>query len=78
MRYCSAPEINNLVTQLVREGWRFRRGTKHGKLQPPQGHCTLTVPRTPSDHRAWMNFRRDVRHIAAKVLALKNHSKESL
>ena len=78
MRYCSAPEINNLVTQLVRKGWRFHRGAKHGKLQPPQGHCMLTVPRTPSDRRAWMNFRRDVRHISAKVLALQNHSKESL
>ena len=78
MRYCSSPEINHLVAQLVRDGWRFRRGTKHGKLQAPQGHGTLTVPRTPSDHRAWMNFRRDVRHIAAKVFALQNHTKESL
>ena len=77
MRYCSAPEINNIVAQLVREGWRFRRGTKHGKLQPPTGQCTLTVPRTPSDRRAWMNFRRDVLHIAAKALVCQNHPKES-
>ena len=77
VRYCSSQEINSLVTQLVREGWRFRRGTKHGRLQPPIGQCTLTVPRTPSDRRAWMNFRRDVRHIAAKALASQNYSKES-
>lgn len=50
---------------------------RDGKLQPPTGQCTLTVPRTPSDRRAWMNFRRDVRHIAAKALVCQNHPKES-
>lgn len=62
MKYCKAPEINTLVAQLVRSGWRFHQGGRHGKLRNPHGTFTLTVPISPSDHRAWLNFRRDVRH----------------
>ena len=61
-KYCKAPEIDALVVQLVRSGWHFHRGGRHGKLRNPQGACALTVPISPSDHRAWLNFRRDVRH----------------
>lgn len=61
MKYCNAKEINVLVSALVGEGWSFRRGGRHGKLRPPQGARMLTVPTSPSDHRAWLNFRRDVR-----------------
>lgn len=67
MKYCKTAEINTLVTQLVRDGWYFRRGGKHGKLRTPQGTRTLTVPQSPSNHRAWLNFRRDVRHAQLSV-----------
>jgi hypothetical protein len=60
MKYCSCKEINALVTALVRQGWSFCRGGKHGKLRMPSGKRTLTVPTSPSDHRAFLNFRRDV------------------
>jgi predicted RNA binding protein YcfA (HicA-like mRNA interferase family) len=63
MKYCKAKEINVLVAKLVREGWYFRRGGRHGRLQPPDNTRTLTVPISPSDHRAYLNFRRDVRHL---------------
>lgn len=64
MKYCRSQEINTLVRQLVRQGWHFSRGRKHGRLRAPDGRGALTVPGTPSDRRAWMNFRRDVRRIA--------------
>lgn len=67
MKYCKTPEINTLVAQLVHDGWHFRRGGKHGKLRTPQGTRTLTVPLSPSDYRAWLNFRRDVRHAQRSV-----------
>ena len=60
-KYCKAPEIDALVVQLVRSGWHFHWGGRHGKLRNPQGSRALTVPISPSDHRAWLNFRRDVR-----------------
>lgn len=63
------PEIDQLVRQLVQQGWLFRRGSKHGRLRAPAGGDVLTVPSTPSDRRAWMNFRRDVRRVTSNVSA---------
>lgn len=62
MKYCASKEIDQLVKGLIREGWYFRRGGKHGRLSSPDGRAKLSVPSTPSDHRAFLNFRRDVRH----------------
>ena len=46
---------------LIKSGWKYYRGAKHGRLNAPCGRSTLTVPTTPSDKRAFMNFRQDVR-----------------
>lgn len=54
-------EIDQLVRGLVRQGWNFRWGSKHGRLCSPNGQATLCVPSTPSDRRAFLNFRRNVR-----------------
>ncbi|MRR51461.1 MAG: hypothetical protein EG825_11195 [Rhodocyclaceae bacterium] len=62
MKYCTAKEIDCLVKQLIRQGWSFQKGRKHGRLSAPTGQPTLTVPCSPSDRRAFLNFRRDVRH----------------
>lgn len=62
MKYCSAKDINALVRQLVLSGWAFRRGGKHGRLTAPIGRPTLTVPSSPSDRRALLNFRQDIRN----------------
>lgn len=70
MKYCSSKEIDVVVRQLVRQGWSFTRGKKHGRLRPPCGHPVLTVPGTPSDCRAFLNFKRDLRHVAPAVSAL--------
>ena len=64
MRYSSAKEIDALVRQLVKEGWTFSRGGRHGRLLAPTGWPSVVVPCTPGDRRAFLNFRRDVRHAA--------------
>ncbi|HHZ9317066.1 TPA: type II toxin-antitoxin system HicA family toxin [Pseudomonas aeruginosa] len=61
MKYCSNKEIDQLIRQLVRQGWRFHRGSKHGRLTHPSGRSTLTVAKSPSDCRSLQNFRRDLR-----------------
>lgn len=61
MKYCSNKEIDQLVRHLVRQGWSFCYGGKHGRLSHPSGIPTLTVPKSPSDHRSLHNFRREVR-----------------
>lgn len=62
MQYCSAKEIDRLVRQLIRQGWSFHWGGKHVRLQSPAGKIRVSVPSTPSDRRAFLNFRRDIRH----------------
>lgn len=62
-RYSTSKEINALVRQSVRDGWQFQRGGHHGKLYAPNSATCLSVPSTPSDHRAFLNFRQDVRRI---------------
>lgn len=64
-KYSSCKEINVLVNALVREGWEFCRGGKHGKLRRAKDARALVVPGSPSDHRAALNFRRDVRRFIA-------------
>lgn len=60
MRYCHDKEINQLVASMVRDGWNYSRG-RHGKLRKPDGSSFVTIPNTPSDYRAILNLRRDIR-----------------
>jgi len=64
MRYSNDKTVSALVRTLVRSGWQYVNGKTHGKLVAPNGR-RLAVPGTPSDWRANLNFRRDVRRIAA-------------
>lgn len=61
MKYCTNKEINKLIRRMVRQGWSFRRGSKHGRITHPRGRPTLTVASSPSDRRSYFNFRCDVR-----------------
>jgi predicted RNA binding protein YcfA (HicA-like mRNA interferase family) len=63
MKYSSCKEFNAIIKQLVRDGWSYTRGRKHAKLFSPSSEGMVTVPNSPSDWRALMNFRRDVREI---------------
>lgn len=58
--YCKDKMINALVKELRLLGWGYRKGGKHGVLIAHGGR-RLSVPSTPSDWRAYKNFRRDVR-----------------
>jgi len=63
MKYSKDKNIDQLVRQLVQQDWCFIFGGKHGRLQSPDGRYVLFVPISPSDHRAFLNFRKDVRHV---------------
>ena len=64
MRYSNDKTVSALVRTLVRSGWQYVNGKTHGKLVAPNGR-RLAVPGTPSDWQASLNFRRDIRRIAA-------------
>lgn len=63
MKYSSSKEFDMVIRQLLRERWTYSKGKKHGKLYPPTGSSRITVPGSPSDWRALLNFRRDVREV---------------
>jgi predicted RNA binding protein YcfA (HicA-like mRNA interferase family) len=52
-----------MVRRLVRLGWTFWHGGKHGRLRHPVLTMTLTIPGSPSDRRAANNFASDVKRI---------------
>jgi len=62
MKYSNDKDIAALVRNLILEGWRYHRGGRHGKLASPAGR-RIPVPCTPSDHRAFLNFKRDLRKL---------------
>ena len=67
VKYTSSKELNAFIHQLVGKDWTYSSGSKHGKIRPPAGYPVLTVPTSPSDRRAFLNFRRDVRHCSCKL-----------
>lgn len=65
MKFSNSKEINSKVKKLIRSGWSFKRGKKHGHVRPPWGIGVLIIPSTPSDWRSFQNFMRDLRRINA-------------
>ena len=73
MPYISSDKrINNFCNQLIKsKKWIYERGTKHSLLKHATkgGFKTLVVSSTPSDARAFANFRRDYnRYIRAFLI----------
>jgi hypothetical protein len=62
-------DINQLVQSLQRNGWVYRTGKKHGRIELP-GIGKVTVPCTPSDRRAYQNLASEIRLIERKGAAL--------
>ncbi|WP_152207924.1 type II toxin-antitoxin system HicA family toxin [Marinobacter changyiensis] len=60
-RFSSNKDWNVVIRRLVKLGWRYRRGGKHGRLTHPDCSRTLIIPVSPSDHRSLQNFMRTVR-----------------
>jgi hypothetical protein len=52
MKYSSQKDIDKAIRDLVRKGWSYRRGSKHGKLRTPSGRGIVTVSMTPSGPNA--------------------------
>lgn len=53
-------DVDRMVKDLLCRGWVSVKKSKHWQVQSPLG-SVLTIPSTPSDGRAAMNFRCDVK-----------------
>ncbi|KGK41192.1 hypothetical protein LH51_16410 [Nitrincola sp. A-D6] len=55
-KYSKNKQINALVREMLKQGYIYKRGGKHGKIISPDGKVKVTVPGTPSDWRASNSF----------------------
>jgi len=67
MRYSKDRDIDGTVKELIKQGWRFYQGRKHGRIKHPRGQATITIPKTPSDHRSAINFSSQVRRLERQM-----------
>jgi|3_EtaG_2_1085321.scaffolds.fasta_scaffold00060_11 hypothetical protein len=63
MKFSSDKDINSFAMHLVKSGWRFKRGKKHGKLMAPRSQHMVVIPSTPSKKRALKEMESLVRRI---------------
>lgn len=62
MKYSRSKEIHELVKRLLKEfGFIIKSKNNHLKIYNEEKKVTLTVPQSPSDGRAVLNFTADVR-----------------
>lgn len=62
--YSKCQKINHLVREKISMGWCYKQKKKHGCIIAPSGKKAI-IPTTPSDHRAFYNFRSILRQIDA-------------
>ena len=67
MKYSSQKDIDKAVRDLVRKGWVFERGSKHGKLRPPFGSNVVTVALTPRSGNAVRILQGHVKRAASRM-----------
>jgi predicted RNA binding protein YcfA (HicA-like mRNA interferase family) len=66
MKYSSQKDIDKAIRGLLREGWSFWRGSKHGRLRAPSGRNTVTVSVTPGDRNALKTFYANVKRAGGR------------
>lgn len=66
-KYSSDKELNKLVRKLVAKGWAYERRRKHGFLNSSDKQFKTSVPGSPSDRRAFINFKQDIYRLKNKI-----------
>jgi len=49
--YCSDKDVNKFVKSLIKQGWTYTKGKKHGKLTADFTDVKLTISSSPGDRR---------------------------
>jgi hypothetical protein len=62
MKYSSNRDLSDRIEVLIKQGWKYEVGGKHGKVISPTtpAHCFI-VSKSPSDYMACNQFEREVR-----------------
>ena len=68
-RFSKNKDINSFIRQLIKsEQWYCLQDKKHCSLFSPTGK-RITVPSTPSDYRAYINFKKDIERVTLREAA---------
>ncbi|WKZ86260.1 type II toxin-antitoxin system HicA family toxin [Ralstonia pickettii] len=60
-RYSRDRVIDKVCRLLVKQGWVEKSNNRHLRLADPTGKMVVTVPGSPSDHRAVQNWLHQLR-----------------
>lgn len=63
MRYSKDARISDKVAELLKDGWVIKHWSRHLRITEPKLKLTLTVPGSPSDHRAVQNWLHQIRKV---------------
>lgn len=47
--YCSDKDVNKFIKSLIKQGWTYTKGKKHGKLSPDFTDMVVIISSSPSD-----------------------------
>lgn len=62
----TCPTIRKICKNLLQSGWIVKSHNRHPRLTNGAG-LTITVPSTPSDHRATLNWISQIRRLGVPV-----------
>ena len=60
-------EMRSVIEDAEARGLKLEHGGAHLKLRAPDGRLVVTLSRSPSDHRAWLNIRARIRRALADL-----------
>lgn len=60
MKYSNNKDFNSLIKQLIKQNWIYIKKSKHGLLKHTMSHLIVTVSSSPSDQRAYINFKQEI------------------
>lgn len=69
MRYSKDKRIDAVVRKLLREGWSVKSAKRHLRLENEVTRDCITVPGSPSDHRATQNWLHQLKNQHGVVLS---------
>ncbi|GJJ80033.1 type II toxin-antitoxin system HicA family toxin [Pasteurella canis] len=66
-KYSSNKDLHQYIKILVVNGWRYIRRSKHAKLISPDQSQQIFVSISPSDKRALMKLKSNIKQIGFKL-----------
>jgi hypothetical protein len=60
-------DYKKILKEVKRAGWSVTPGKRHLEIRNPEGRRVATCASTPSDRRAVLNFRADLRRAGLAI-----------